>query len=927
MAHGAPNDPRGPGPAGALRFAPKDRPLRDDVGFLGALLGRLFAELSGEHVYEAVEGARLAARRRRKGQAGVEEDLAAVLGALEPGDAVEVVRAFSAYFGAVNMAEQVHRLRRRIDYGRSGVPQPGGLRAVLERAKEAGATAADVTSALERVLVEPVFTAHPTEAVRRTLLKKDQRLARLLVDRFATTDWVPADEESNEERIALELASGWQTEEQLPGPPTVADEVEHVLFFLSEVLYRVVPAFAEEAERAVLDVFGTRAKLVGAPVRFASWVGGDMDGNPNVGAATIRASLERHLDLVVRRYRAELKQLHEHLSQSSTRAQITPEFEERIAAARDALGDAVPTIPDRYRDMPYRQMLWLIDERLARKVAPGALDGEENRGCYGSPAAFRADVEAMHASLLAHSGTRSGARVVERLLRRIDVFGFHLAALDVRQDAEVHRRVVGELLGVESFSELGAEDRTARISEALAGASCPELPSGASDEARSTLAVFEALRDGRARFGPNAVGVFVVSMAQGPDDALAVLLLARAGGCVDESGRVPLDVSPLFETVDDLEGGPGTLRALADDPSYRAHVEARASRQVVMLGYSDSNKDGGITASRLGLDRAQARLARAAEDLGLELTLFHGRGGSISRGGSKPAEAIRSAPRGAVRGRARTTEQGEVLSGKFGLRGIALRTLEQSLGALVEREVRRTRGEGPPEIDGGAREIGDTVVAASRAAYRALVHDEPDFPALFTGMTPVDVIERLRIGSRPARRREMRGVQDLRAIPWVFAWTQCRVILPGWFGVGSGLTSAIEGAGLEQVRAAVASWPALRALLADVEMVLAKSDLGIARRYVPLAGDVGARLFPTIEAEHERTTRALLDVLEQDELLASEPTLQRSIRLRNPYVDPMSFVQADALGRWRATGREDPALERLLTQTVRGIARGLRNTG
>ncbi|MEL6714829.1 MAG: phosphoenolpyruvate carboxylase, partial [Planctomycetota bacterium] len=323
MAHGAPNDTRGTGPAGALRFAPKDRPLRDDVGFLGALLGRLFAELSGEHVYEAVEGARLAARRRRKGQAGAEEELAAVLGALEPGDAVEVVRAFSAYFGAVNMAEQVHRLRRRIDYGRSGVPQPGGLRAVLERAKEAGATAADVTSALERVLVEPVFTAHPTEAVRRTLLKKDQRLARLLVDRFATTDWVPADEESNEERIALELASGWQTEEQLPGPPTVADEVEHVLFFLSEVLYRVVPAFAEDAERAVLDVFGARTRLVGAPVRFASWVGGDMDGNPNVGAATIRASLERHLELVVRRYRAELKQLHEHLSQSSTRARVT----------------------------------------------------------------------------------------------------------------------------------------------------------------------------------------------------------------------------------------------------------------------------------------------------------------------------------------------------------------------------------------------------------------------------------------------------------------------------------------------------------------------------------------------------------------------------------------------------------------------------
>lgn len=902
---------------GTPRFEPKDRPLRRDVGFLGALLGDLLRELQGESLFEAVEGARLAARRRRKGEPGADEELPRRLSGLSPAEALEVVRAFSAYFGAINMAEQVHRLRRRVSYRRDGKAQPGSIRAALMALKEEGASAHDVTRALRRVRVEPVFTAHPTEAVRRTLLKKDQRLARLLVDRFSTLDWTPEDEASNVERIALELASGWQTEEQLPGRPSVADEVEQVLFFLSEVLYRIAPALAEDVERAVRDVFGVDAGHVGVPVRFASWVGGDMDGNPAVGAETIRSSLERHMELALRRYRSELKTLHEHLSQSTGRVAVSQAVLDRVEHYRGILGSTRPEIPDRYGDMPYRQLLWLCDERLGRKARGEA-------GGYGPPAEFRADIQLMRDSLTAHRGARAGVALLERLLRRVEVFGFHLAALDARQDAEVHRRVVGELLGIENFAELSGAERTKRISAALEG-DAPSLSADASDEARRTVEVFQALRDARERFGPEALGIFVVSMAQGPDDALAVLLLARAGGCVDGAGAVPLDVTPLFETVDDLEGGPGTLRSLAGNVTYTAHVRARDGKQMVMLGYSDSNKDGGIAASRLGLDRAQARLAQAADDLDLDLVLFHGRGGSISRGGAKPAEAILAAPAGSVRGRARTTEQGEVLSSKFGLRGIALRTLEQSVAALLLREV---RGEAAAPVPADAsRAIGASIVSASRTAYRALVHDDPDFPALFQGMTPIDVIERLRIGSRPARRREMRGVQDLRAIPWVFAWTQCRVVLPGWFGVGSGLEAAVAEHGRDAVRSALADWPALRALASDVEMVLAKTDLAIAARYAPLAGDVGRRLFPVIEAEHARTVDIILDLLEQSELLESEPTLQRSIRLRNPYVDPMSILQADALERWRAGGREDAALERLLAQTVRGIARGLRNTG
>ncbi|MEE2941436.1 MAG: phosphoenolpyruvate carboxylase [Planctomycetota bacterium] len=902
---------------GSPRFQPKDRPLRRDVGFVGALLGDLLRDLEGEGVFEAVEGARLASRRRRKGDPDSEADLARRLEGLSAERALQLVRAFSAYFSAVNMAEQVHRLRRRIAYRREGRDQPGGLRAALRALRDEGHGVEEVARALGRIRVEPVFTAHPTEAVRRTLLRKDQRLARLLVDRFSVEDWTPEDVASNVERIALELASGWQTEEQLAERPTVADEVEQVLFFLAEVLYRVAPAIAEDLERAIREVYGVEMRQPTVPVRFASWVGGDMDGNPSVGAATIRASLERHMQLALRRYRTELETLHEHLSQSTSRVGVDPAVLARLEECRSALGDGAPLIPDRYDGMPYRQLLWFCDERLARKAR-----GEE--GGYGPPAEFRADLELMRDSLREHRGARAGGALLDRLLRRVEVFGFHLASLDARQDAEVHRRVVGELLGVEGFAALDGAARTERLSAALRG-EVPTLGHDASAEARSTVEVFRALADARERFGPAATGVFVVSMAQGPDDALAVLLLARVGGCMEKSGVVPLDVAPLLETVDDLEAGPATLEALAADPTYREHVAARGGKQMVMLGYSDSNKDGGITASRLGLDRAQARIVGVAREAGLDLVFFHGRGGSISRGGAKPAEAILAAPAGAVDGCARTTEQGEVLAAKFGLRGLAVRTLEQSVAALLLREVRGTAA--APAPSERSRAVGETMVAASRAKYRALVHDDADFPALFQGMTPIDVIERLQIGSRPARRREMRGVQDLRAIPWVFAWTQCRVVLPGWFGVGSGLTAAVEEHGLAAVRAALADWPALRALASDVEMVLAKSDLAIAARYAPLAGDVGARLFPVVEDEHARTTAAILEVLEQDELLASEPTLQRSIRLRNPYVDPMSFLQADALGRWREGGREDEALERLLVQTVRGIARGLRNTG
>jgi phosphoenolpyruvate carboxylase len=900
----------------SIHFDPKDHPLRRDVGWLGDLLGRLLREVAPDGVFETVESARRAAQRRRKGDVEASAELERLLQFDSQETTLEVVRAFSAYFGVVNMAEQVHRLRRRIDYMREGVEQPASLRAVASELARRGTTLAEVETALQSIVVEPVFTAHPTESVRRTLLKKEQRLARALVARFHKDTLDPVALATLDRAVALEIASAWQTEEQLLGRPTVAEEVEHVLFYLADVLFRVAPAVREELERAIKLSYGKPIRIERPFLRFASWVGGDMDGNPNVGADTMRATLARHVDLCLRRYGDELRGLHEHLSQSTTRIGVDDEVLERVRDYTDRFPSDFAVIPARFGQMPYRQLLWLMEARLERKRR-----GDE--GGYGLPSEFRGDLALIERSLANHKGSRAGRELVRRSLWRVDIFGFHLAALDVRQDAEVHRRVVGELLGDAEFTTRSSQDRAGLIATALRTNGTFKLENG-TEETTKTLDVFRALAEARERYGARALGPYIISMAQGPDDALAVLLLARAGGCAEQDGRVPIDIAPLFETIDDLDAGPGVLLALCKDATYAEHVAARGKRQIVMLGYSDSNKDGGIATSRVALFRAQENLVSAAAQLGLELTLFHGSGGSISRGGSKPRAGLLAAPRGALQGHARSTEQGEIIGDKFSLRGIATRTLEVTLGALLERTAGDDR---TPIATEEQRAIAQTISEASRAKYKSLVHDDPDFTALFQAMTPIDVIERLEIGSRPSRRRNMRGVQDLRAIPWVFAWTQCRAALPGWFGVGTGLAAAIEVHGLEAVRQAKRDWPFLAMLVSDVEMVLAKSDLDIAARYAELAGDVGKRLFPVIELEHKRAIEGVLQLNETRELLEHDPTLQRSILLRNPYVDPMSFVQVDLLRRWREGGRVDKELERVLVQTVRGIARGMRNTG
>ncbi|TKR29393.1 phosphoenolpyruvate carboxylase [Luteimonas gilva] len=904
-----------PGDASAplreVEFSETDALLRDDVRRLGAMVGDMLAEQVSPALLEQVESVRRAAIARRENGEPVDA-LAERLAEVPLQDADALVRAFAAYFGATNLAERVHRIRRRRDHQRAGhAPQPGGLEAVLRELRDAGVSFEEFAAFLPRLWIEPVFTAHPTEVVRRALLEKEHSVVeRLIAD--IDRDRTPPERRADEARIRLALTSAWQTSEAPPEKPTVTDEVEHVGFYLAYVLYRTLPVFYEVFADAIETVYGRR---IGLPqvLRFGTWVGGDMDGNPNVGADTMRAALDAQRAQALSRYRADLRALASILTQSLSRVEVDPEVLARIEAYGRELPEAVAGFKPRLADMPYRHLLDLMDAKLAAA-------GRQQAHAYAGADGFIADLELIDASLRRHRGDNAGHFALQRVLWRARTFGFHLAALDLRQDSAVHEEAIAALTGDAEWAARSAEDRAARLHALIDAAA---VASGTlSGIAASTLDVFRAAQELRSHHGAQAIGLYIISMSRSAADALSVLALARIAGYV-ENGAVPLDVAPLFETVADLEAAPEVMRALFSDPVYRRHLSARGDLQTVMLGYSDSAKDGGLLASRWALQRAQVELHALAREAGVRIAFFHGRGGSVSRGGGKTERAIVAAPRGTVDGHLRATEQGEVIHRKYGIRALALRNLEQTAGAVLRASL---RPRAPDAREGAWREAAAELAVVSRARYRALVHDRADFNDYFRAATPIDVIERLHIGSRPSRRRDG-GIRNLRAIPWVFAWSQNRSGLTAWYGVGSALARGIETRGVEAMAEMARDWPFFRTMLDDVEMTLAKSDLDIFERYSQLAGEAHAAFFPDIAGEFARTRDCLLAIRGESELLAQDPRLRLSIRLRNPYVDPISLLQVELLRRWRASDRQDEDVLRALLATVNGIAAGIQNTG
>ncbi len=900
-----------------IQFPPKDAGLREDVHALGRLIGEILRDQGGEAFFDLVEGDRRAAIARREGAPGGDE-LEKRAAGREPELATDLTRAFSTWFQAVNTAEKVHRVRRRRQYlSDNSLKQPGGIAECIARLKSEGYTLEQTVALIGSMSIEPVFTAHPTESTRRTVLRKQQHIAQGLLDRLNPA-LMQVELDTLWSRIRLEIASIWQTEEHPREGLTVADEREHVLFYLIEILYRVVPLFYEEIEGALARAYNVSVESlnVRSVLKFGSWVGGDMDGNADVHAKTIRETLHRHQQLIVSTYFNECGQLAEALSQSARRVEISGPLAERIAAYSALLPGAQALPPARHDRMPYRIFFGQIGERLK-----ATYEGRPN--AYQNSDELLADVKLAADSLTANRGRHAGYFLVRRFIRRVRTFGFHIASMDVTQAAHVHHEVIGQGLGIPEWTGLPRAERLVRLRELLARDLSPTTPLDAAG--RRLLWVFDTIAHARHKFGERAIGSYIVSGAEGPDDLLAVLLLARWADTAEKrTGECRLDVAPLLESVDSLERAGELLRSLHKEPAYRRHLAVRGNRQTIVIGYSDTNKEAGISASRWALQVAQHRLLEAARDTAIALTVFYARGGTPARGGGRTESLVEAAPIGAIRGVLRLTEQGEVVNQSYGLRPIAMRTLERTFAAVA-----LATAHAPSRTPASAAILAAMRTIASRSfdAYRGLVFDSPRFAEFFRAVTPLDVIERMHIGSRPAVRASGEGIVALRPIPWVFAWTQSRHMLPGWFGFGSGVRAAIAEHGESVVREMLTAWPFFSHLLDDVESMLARTDLDIAAHYDALAEESLRIHAEPIRREYELTVGHVLALRGSERLLDSDPTLQRSIMLRNPYVDPMHLMQVDLLKRWRASERRDPDLFNALRATISGIAQGLQATG
>ncbi|HXS27955.1 MAG TPA: phosphoenolpyruvate carboxylase [Steroidobacteraceae bacterium] len=899
-----------------IHFPPQHEALREDVHALGELIGQMLSEQGGPALLATVEQDRVLAIRRREGDQSAAALLATRVRGRPPEEARDLVRAFSTWFKAVNLAEKAHRVRRRRQYFLSDNdrPQPGGIEDALRSLKAEGVTLDETLRLIGSIAIEPVFAAHPSESMRRTTLRSQQRVARLLLARLDPT-LTPRETRDVWGRIRQELTAGWQTEEHPRERLTVADEREHVLYYLSEVLYRVVPELYEEIAEALAKLYDVEADAIELPplLSFGTWVGGDMDGHPDVQGKSIRETLARQHQVILTAYHEECLALAERLAQSASRVGVSSALAKRIEEYARLLPGSRALAPSRHDRMPYRVFLAQIAMRL-RHTFEGRASG------YESAAALSADVRLIAESLRANKGWNAGHHSVRRLLRRIETFGFHLATLDVRQESAIHHAIVAQGLDDPAWGGRPSEERHRLLAEALERDTGPQVeldPLG-----KRARGVFESITQARHRYGPAAVGYYIVSGATGTDDVLAVLLLARwAEACDRRTGEVALDIAPMFDSVESLEASGAILGRLLADPLYRRHLESRGRPQCVVIGYAEGNKEAGLPASRLAAQSAQRQLAGALAALGERHVVFHARGGSVALGGGRIDAIVRAAPREAVNGVLRLTEQGEGVNQSYGLQPIALRTLERAFHALVCGP-RAASPEHPAHAECAA-----TLSRAARDTYRRLVYGDAQFFEYFRNATPIDVIERMQIGSRPAYRSLPAQLETLRPVPWTFAWTQSRLLLSAWYGAGTGLAQAIEQHGLAAVREACEGDIFLRLLIADVEAMLARADLEIAAAYDELAPAPLRRFFSDIRAEYELACERLLEVKHARRLLDADPTLQRAIDLRNPYIDPMNLMQVDLLARWRAGGREDRDLFEALLASVSGIAQGLQSTG
>jgi phosphoenolpyruvate carboxylase len=843
---------------------------------------------------------------------------------IDAGAAIRLARAFTTYFHLANVAEQVHR-------GRELSRRESWLAETIDRIAAAGVGAGELADAVGRLAVRPVFTAHPTEAARRTVLTKLRDIADLL-DEHPRSD-------RTERRLEAVIDLLWQTDELRLARPDVVDEARNAVYYLDQLHDDAVPYVLEQLsdELARLDVALPPAAR---PLSFGSWIGGDRDGNPNVAPETTLTVLDLQHAHGIRGVLGLVDELRMELSPSVRIAGVTRELQESLARDLEVLTDLDPRYRRLNAEEPYRLKLTCVREKLLatrRRLAAGR-PHDPGRDYFGT-AELVGDLELVRASLRAHRGELIASRRLEPAIRNLRAFGLHLATLDVREHADAHHYAVGQLFDRldESAARYGRLDRKTRnatlAAELKSRRPLAPVPPPLDANGARTFGAFEAIRSAKERYGDEVIESYIISMCRGADDVFAAVVLAREAGLVDlHAGIARISFVPLLETIDELRRAGAVLDELLADPSYRRLVSLRGDLQEVMLGYSDSNKEAGIAASQWEIHLAQQRLRDVAARHRVRLRLFHGRGGTVGRGGGPTHEAILAQPSGTLDGELKFTEQGEVISDKYLLPSLARQNLELAVAATLEASVLHRERRRPPATLARWAEAMDVVAGAAFAAYRGLVED-PELPAYYLASTPTELLSELHLGSRPARRPDSGGgLEGLRAIPWVFGWTQSRQIVPGWFGVGSGLRAAREAGLADRLGEMNGEWRFFANFLSNVAMTLAKTDMELAGHYVRQLAPPGVhRIYDEIKRECDLTVTELLAVTGESELLEANPVLQQTLRVRDGYLAPLHYLQIALMKRWRADraeGREpDPAVARALLLTVNGIAAGLRNTG
>ena len=913
--------------------ANKDEPLRHDIRHLGRLLGDTVREQEGDAVFDLVERVRqTAVRFARDGDPATRAELAALLDPLPRDTTQAVVRAFSYFLQLANIAEDEHHIRRRRAHDlASAPPREGSLCHALDQLAAHQVAPEAIADFFAHALVAPVLTAHPTEVQRQSLIRNHRDIARLL-DQRERLQMTPEEEAENDLGLANAILTLWQSRMLRPVRLKVLDEVKNGVTYFKETFFTELPRLYIQATEQLQKRYPEKVWALPPFFRVGSWIGGDRDGNPFVTADILKEALRLQSAAALNHYLDQIHELGGELPLSDLLVKVTPEL---LALAEHSTDHS----PQR-ADEPYRRALSGIYARLAATAR--ALDHFEpvrheigQAEAYASPEALRADLKILANSLKLNGSARLAGGRLRRLLRGVQVFGFHLAPIDLRQNSDVHARSVAELLAAAGrcpdYEALAEAERIALLVAELATPRPLHSPYLTySEETQGELAIFFAARELRGRYGAAALPNCIISKTDGVSDLLELALLLKEAGLLrpGPSPQLAVNIIPLFETIEDLQKSAATMDGLFRLPAYRALIAGRGDEHEVMLGYSDSNKDGGFLTSGWELYKAEIALTRVFAEHGVRLRLFHGRGGSVGRGGGPSYHAILAQPAGAVSGQIRLTEQGEVISTKYGTPDTGRRNLEVLLAATLEASL--TDHENRVEPAEQFHPVMDELSARAFNAYRGLVYETPGFTTYFRQSTVVSEIATLNIGSRPASRKPSERIEDLRAIPWVFSWAQCRLMLPGWYGFGSAVEGflAANPQGLATLRRMLKAWPFFNSLLSNMDMVLAKTDLAIASRYAELVADaeLRERIFDRIRHEWALTRKHLLAILEQDDFLADNPMLRQSLKLRAPYMDPLNHLQVELLRRHRA-GDTDERLARGIHLSINGIASGLRNSG